>query len=108
MKYQYETLSERLRESAFLLKGLKIELKEEGTDKHDTFHYETGIEAFVSYLNEEKDVLHEVAYLDGEADGIEVEFAFQFSDGYSETILSLLITSERKTAAHMRQGQDPG
>ena len=46
-----------LRESAFLLKGLKIDLKEERTDKHEIFHYETGIEAFVSYLNEEKDVL---------------------------------------------------
>ncbi|WP_342505040.1 DNA topoisomerase IV subunit B [Sporosarcina sp. FSL K6-2383] len=90
LKYQYETLSERLRESAFLLKGLKIELKEEGTDKHEVFHYETGIEAFISYLNEEKDVLHPVAYLDGESDGIEVEFAFQFSDGYSETILSFV------------------
>ncbi|MBE1553898.1 DNA topoisomerase IV subunit B [Sporosarcina limicola] len=90
LKYQYDTLSERLRESAFLLKGLKIELKEDGTDKHDIFHYETGIEAFISYLNEEKDVLHNVAYLEGESEGIEVEFAFQFSDGYSETILSFV------------------
>lgn len=90
LKYQYDTLSERLRESAFLLKSLEINLEEEDTDKSDTFFYETGIEAFVSYLNEEKDVLHEVAYLDGEADGIEVEFAFQFSDGYSETILSFV------------------
>ena len=57
LKYHYETISERLRESAFLLKGLKIELKEEGTDKHEIFQYETGIEAFISYLNEEKDVL---------------------------------------------------
>lgn len=90
VKYQYEILSERLRESAFLLKGLKIVLKEEGTDKHDVFHYETGIQAFISYLNEEKDVLHNVAYLEGESEGIEVEFAFQFSDGYSETILSFV------------------
>ncbi|WOV89022.1 DNA topoisomerase IV subunit B [Sporosarcina oncorhynchi] len=90
VKYQYELLSERLRESAFLLKGLKIVLKEEGTDKHDTFHYETGIQAFISYLNEEKDVLHDVAYLEGESEGIEVEFSFQFTDGYSETILSFV------------------
>ncbi|CAM3044610.1 DNA topoisomerase IV subunit B [Filibacter tadaridae] len=90
LKYHYDTLSERLRESAFLLKGLKIELKEEGTDKHDVFHYDTGIVAFISYLNEEKDVLHEVAYLEGESAGIEVEFSFQFSDGYSETILSFV------------------
>ena len=74
----------------FFLKGLKIELTEEGSDKQDVFHYETGIEAFIMYLNEEKDVLHNVAYLDGEVDEIEVEFAFQFSDGYSETILSFV------------------
>jgi len=90
LKYQYETISERLRESAFLLKGLKIELKEESSEKQETYFYETGIEAFVSYLNEEKDVLHDVAYLDGNAEGIEVEFAFQYSDGYSETILSFV------------------
>lgn len=90
VKYQYETLSERLRESAFLLKGLKISIEEDNSEKHETFLYETGIEAFVTYLNEEKDVLHDVAYLDGNADGIEVEFAFQYSDGYSETILSFV------------------
>ena len=90
LKYHYETISERLRESAFLLKGLKIDLEDEITDKHEVFHYESGIEAFVEYLNEEKDVLHNVTYLDGESEGIEVEFAFQFSDGYSETILSFV------------------
>lgn len=90
IKYQYETLSERLRESAFLLKGLKITLIEEETEKQEVFHYETGIEAFISYLNEEKDVLHPVVYLEGTAEGIEVEFAFQFNDGYSETILSFV------------------
>lgn len=89
-KYQYDILAERLRESAFLLKGLKIVLSEESTEKTETFHYETGIKAFVAYLNEEKDTLHEVAYLEGDTDGIEVEFAFQFNDGYSETILSFV------------------
>jgi len=89
-KYQYDILAERLRESAFLLKGLKITLTEESTEKTETFHYETGIKAFVSYLNEEKDTLHDVAYLEGETEGIEVEFAFQFNDGYSETILSFV------------------
>ena len=52
--YNYETLCERLRESAFLLKGMKISIKDERNDLEDVFHYETGIEAFVSYLNEEK------------------------------------------------------
>ncbi|MGE8035393.1 DNA topoisomerase IV subunit B [Lysinibacillus sp. KCTC 33748] len=90
-KFNYDTLAERLRESAFLLKGLKIELideREEG--KGDVFFYENGIEAFVAYLNEEKDVLHPVKYVEGIQDDIEVEFAFQFNDGYSETILSFV------------------
>lgn len=89
-KYNYETLSERLRESAFLLKGLKIELTDKRTDMQDTFFYETGIEAFVAYLNEEKDVLHPVAYVEGQQEELEIEFAFQFNDGYSETILSFV------------------
>ena len=90
-KYNYDTLAERLRESAFLLKGLKIELIDErGEGQHDVFFYENGIEAFVTYLNEEKDVLHPVKYVEGMLSEIEVEFAFQFNDGYSETILSFV------------------
>ena len=58
--FNYETLCERLRESAFLLKGMKIELTDERHDQHEVFHYENGIEAFVAYLNEEKDTLHSV------------------------------------------------
>lgn len=91
-KYNYETLSERLRESAFLLKGLKIELtdKRAEEERFEEFFYETGIEAFVEYLNEEKDTLHKVAYIEGKQDELEVEFSFQFNDGYSETILSFV------------------
>ncbi len=90
-KFNYDTLAERLRESAFLLKGLKIELIDErGEGQHDVFFYENGIEAFVAYLNEEKDVLHPVKYVEGSQHDIEVEFAFQFNDGYSETILSFV------------------
>lgn len=89
-KFNYETLSERLRESAFLLKGTAIELKDERSGEEETFLFETGIEAFVRYLNEEKDVLHKVGYIEGEQQAIEVEFAFQFNDGYSETILSFV------------------
>jgi topoisomerase-4 subunit B len=88
--YNYDTLSERLRESAFLLKGLKIDLIDERFDQRDTFHYENGIEAFVSYLNEGKDALHPVLFFEGEQNNIEVEFSFQFNDGYSETILSFV------------------
>ncbi|WP_397538704.1 DNA topoisomerase IV subunit B [Rummeliibacillus pycnus] len=89
-KYNFDTLAERLRESAFLLKNLKIELIEEATERHEVYHYENGIEAFVAYLNEEKDILHPVKYVEGTQDDIEVEFAFQFNDGYSETILSFV------------------
>ncbi|HYK74966.1 MAG TPA: DNA topoisomerase IV subunit B [Pseudoneobacillus sp.] len=88
--YNYETLCERLRESAFLLKGLKIEIIDERHDVQDVYHYENGVEAFVEYLNEEKDVLHPVVSFEGEQNGIEVEFAFQFNDGYSENVLSFV------------------
>lgn len=88
--YNYETLCERLRESAFLLKGMKIVLTDKRNDLEDVFHYETGIEAFVSYLNEEKDSIHPVVYFAGEQNGIEAELAFQFNDAYSENILSFV------------------
>ncbi|WP_371261455.1 DNA topoisomerase IV subunit B [Bacillus sp. OV322] len=88
--YNYETLCERLRESAFLLKGMKIELIDERNDHHDNFYYENGIEAFVEYINEEKDTLHSVVSFEGEQNNIEVDFAFQFNDGYSENILSFV------------------
>ncbi|MGE6379843.1 DNA topoisomerase IV subunit B, partial [Peribacillus muralis] len=88
--YNYDILCERLRESAFLLKGMKIELTDERNDRNETFHYENGIEAFVDYLNEEKETLHSVVSLEGEQNGIEVELAFQFNDGYSENILSFV------------------
>ncbi|TCN25974.1 DNA topoisomerase IV subunit B [Mesobacillus foraminis] len=90
LTYNYDTLCERLRESAFLLKGLKIEIIDERHDAREVFHYETGIEAFVEYLNEEKDTLHPVVSFEGANSGIEVEFAFQFNDGYSENVLSFV------------------
>ncbi|WP_253905549.1 DNA topoisomerase IV subunit B [Bacillus sp. THAF10] len=88
--YNFETLCERLRESAFLLKGLKIEIVDERNNIKEVFHYESGIEAFVEYLNEEKDSLHSVVSFEGAQNGIEIDFAFQFNDGYSETILSFV------------------
>ncbi|MDZ5711852.1 DNA topoisomerase IV subunit B [Jeotgalibacillus haloalkalitolerans] len=88
--FNYETLSERLRESAFLLKGFAIEIADLREDQKELFQFETGIQAFVAYLNEEKDTLHPVVAFEGEQSGIEVEFAFQFNDGFSETILSFV------------------
>ncbi|SEM48493.1 topoisomerase-4 subunit B [Ligilactobacillus sp. WC1T17] len=88
--YDYDTLAERLRESAFLLKNVKIVLTDERTATQDIFYYEDGIKAFVSYLNEEKDTLGSVMYFEGKKDGIEVEVAAQYNDGYSETLLSFV------------------
>lgn len=88
--WSYETLAERLRESAFLLKGLTIVLTDERTGESETFHYEEGIRDFIQYLNEEKDTLSPVFDFDSTVDGVETEFAFQYNDGYSETILSFV------------------
>ena len=88
--FNYDTLCERLRESAFLLKGMKVEIIDERTEKKEVFQYDKGIEEFVSYLNEEKDVLHPVISFEGVQNNIEVDFAFQFNDGYSETVLSFV------------------
>lgn len=88
--FNYDTLAERLRESAFLLKGVKIVLTDERNDDQDVFLFENGIQEFVSYLNEEKDTLGNVMYFEGKKDGIEVEVAAQYNDGYSETIMSFV------------------
>lgn len=88
--WSYETLAERLRESAFLLKGLTIVLTDERTVESETFHYEEGIRDFIQYLNEEKDTLSPVVDFDSTVDGVETECAFQYNDGYSETILSFV------------------
>lgn len=88
--FNYDTLAERLRESAFLLKGVKIILTDERNDDQDVFLFENGIQEFVSYLNEEKDTLGNVMYFEGKKDGIEVEVAAQYNDGYSETIMSFV------------------
>ena len=88
--YNYETLCERLRESAFLLKGVKIDIYDERNDLHEMFHYENGLEAFVQYLNEEKEVISPIISFEGEQNGIEVDLAFQFNDGYAENLLSFV------------------
>lgn len=89
-RFNYDTLAERLRESAFLLKGVKIVLTDERNNDQDVFLFENGIQEFVSYLNEEKDTLGNVMYFEGRKDGIEVEVAAQYNDGYSETIMSFV------------------
>lgn len=89
--YNYETIQERIRESAFLLKGVKFTLTDEReSEHHDEFLYEDGIKSFVSYLNEDKDTMGDVFYFSGQQNGIEVEFAGQYNDGYSENFVSFV------------------
>lgn len=91
-KFNYNVLAERLRESAFLLKGIKITLRDERLDDiiEETFHFNEGIKEFVEYLNEEKDTITPVIYFEGIKDKIEIECAFEYHDGYAETILSFV------------------
>lgn len=86
----YDTLYERLQEIAFLNSGLQVSLKDERSDKQETFQYEGGASQFVAFLNEEKTVLHEVIHFASEKEDIEVEIALQYNDGYTETLVSFV------------------
>jgi len=87
--FSFEILSNRLRELAFLNRGLKIEFKDERTDKEEAFKYEGGIEAFIEHLNQNKNTLHKkVIYFSKEKDKLKIEIAMQYNDGYAENILS--------------------
>lgn len=90
--YNYDILKQRLRESAFLLNGIKITLTDErvGQEQRDEFHFKDGIKEFVNYLNEDKHTLGNVMYFDGKKDGVEVEVAAQYNDGYTENTLSFV------------------
>lgn len=85
--YDYDVLKQRLREMAFLTKGLKIILRDtrEGMEREKTFHYEGGIREFVTYLNKSKEALYpEIIYCEGVKDGVTVEVAMQHNDSYTE------------------------
>ncbi|WP_238919019.1 DNA topoisomerase (ATP-hydrolyzing) subunit B [Clostridium sp. YIM B02555] len=87
--FDFDVLAQRLRELAFLNKGIYIELIDKRYDKKETFHYEGGIKSFVSYLNRNKVPLHEEPiYIEGVKDKIAVEIALQYNDGYTENIFS--------------------
>ncbi len=87
--YDFDTLSQRLRELAFLNKGINITLVDERNDVSESYHYEGGIKSFVSYLNRNKESLHEEpVYVEGIKDGISVEVALQYHDGYNENIFT--------------------
>lgn len=92
-RFSFETVAARLRELAFLNRGLEITLFEEKTERTVTYRFDGGIEEYVRILNKNKDTLHkEPIYGSVSKDGVDIEFAFQYNDGYSENLLSFANT----------------
>ena len=90
--FKFNTISERLKESAFLLKNVTMTLTDlRGEEEvREEFHYENGVQDFVTYLNEDKETLTPVIYIDGDQQEFHLEVALQYNDGYSDNILSFV------------------
>jgi DNA gyrase subunit B len=87
LDFSYDILSQRMRELAFLNKGLKINLSDERTENKKVFHYSGGIVSFVEHLNKNKNPIHpKPIYISGEKEDVIAEIALQYNDGYTETI----------------------
>ena len=86
--FSFDTLAQRLRELAFLNKGLRVDLKDEKSGKSHEFRYNGGIVEFVQFLDENKNPLHRPIYIEKTGDGIEVELAMQYNDSYDENLFS--------------------
>lgn len=106
--FDYEIISERLREAAFLLKDLTIEFSDERKDISEEFNYPDGLKSFVDYLNEDKETLHEVASITGKHQDIEIDFSFQFNDAYAENILSFVNNVRTKDGGTHESGARAG
>ena len=88
--FSFTTICERMQESAFLLKGLTVEVIDEEDNKQEVFCYDNGLKSFVEYLNDGKSELHKVVHFEGSKEGINVEVALQYTDTYSENIISFV------------------
>ena len=88
--FSFSTICERMQESAFLLKNITIDVYDETTDRKESYHYEKGLNSFAEYLNTDKKVLHKPYDFQGMKDGINVEVAFQYTESYSENIISFV------------------
>ncbi len=88
-EFSYDTLTDRLKELAYLNKGIKITLADEKTSRQEVFHYTGGIVSFVEHLNKNKNCLHgKVIYFERERENIDVEIALQYNDGFAEAVYS--------------------
>ena len=89
-EFSYSIICERMQESAFLLKGITIEVIDEINNREEKYHYDNGIKSFVEYINEDKTPINNVIHFKGMKDGIEVEIAMQYTDSYNENIISFV------------------
>ncbi len=88
--FHFKQICERAQETAFLLNGITMIVKDERCGKEEKYHYDDGLKAFLTYLHEGRSTLHDVVYFTGEAKGIDVKCAFQYTDDYQETTLSFV------------------
>ena len=123
IEYKYDILANRLRELAFLNRGIEISLKDERTNKQELFKFNGGIEEFIKHINRAKEPLHpKVIYVEKEKDGITAEVALQYNEGYNESRLQLRQQHQHHRRRHapqrvpqradprhqpVRQGQQP-
>jgi len=87
-EFSYDILSKRLRELAFLNKGIKITIEDERSDQKENFCYEGGLSSFVKYLNRRRNALHDPIIIEGEKSDVQVEVAIQYNDTYNEKLFS--------------------
>ena len=88
--FSYSTITERMQECAFLLKELTIDVVDEIENRSESFHYDNGISSFVEYLNDDKKAIHNVVTFEGMKNKINVETSFQYTESYSENIISFV------------------
>ena len=88
--FSFTTVCERMQESAFLIEGVTIEVTDEEDNRHEVFCYEDGLKAFVESINEDQNVLHKATVISGIKDKIDVKVGFQYTESYSENIVSFV------------------
>ncbi len=92
LDYRFDTLAQRLREMAFVTRGVTIFLRDERIDRQMTFYFEGGITSFVRYLNRNRQVLHPVVHVEKEIEGITIEAAIQYTDAFAESVYAFANT----------------